>query len=128
MPAAASLTAAGDNASANAIYIWRHATKLLKTQLGLWIAAIQTALIDPSNVGQRSVLDWIPLLRLQQENTPPGDDGQTANDVNLAQVTDIGLLLFRTCRAMSTAQSQGRIDGTQAAALLTSYNAIWFPP
>lgn len=127
MPASGSLTAAGDNASANAIYVWRHATALLKTQLGAWIAAIQATLTDPSSVAQRSVLDWIPLLRLQQENTPAGSDGG-ADAVDLAQVTDIGVLLFRTCRAMSTALSQTRITNAQATALLASYNAIWFPP
>ena len=119
MPAAASLKIASELSVQNCWVIFEDGVRTLKGQLTAWLSALAVNL-DPQNSDNRTVLNWVPVAQCRVDTLPTLKANEVFNDAN-----ETGVLLYRTCKAAQFAESQGRITGAQAAAILADFNTIW---
>lgn len=119
MPVAANLEEAAAFAMQNSFVVFA-SVNTLRNQLGLWLQALANTPLDAKNEAQRTVLNWVPISRPLESGLPTVKADEQTTDVNM-----VGTCLFRMCSAAQFAESNGRITGAQAAAILASYNTIW---
>lgn len=118
--AVADMTEAGDKAPVLILAV-QQGPDSIRQKLLSWAAAIASVFPDANqSANQRTVTNWVPQLIYQAQQTPTLKADQTPADA-----VDAGVVLFRSCRAASTAEATGRITSAQAVSLTTAFNTIW---
>lgn len=86
-----------------------------------WANALATIGLSPEDSGNRTVLDWVTfgyyLGNNLVNNTSQG----------LLNANEVGIYIYRTCRAAQYALAANRITSTQATAILNAYNTLVGP-